>query len=76
MDGVGSRLFQNRGNVPLGPDPSLMEHDHRIIRGYFIDQVCGPEHGEFARGGQGMNVLHQGFAAGDIETDSGFIEQQ
>ncbi len=70
------RGFQKVRNISLSPHSSLMQDDHGVIGGDFVDEVGGPKDGQFSGCGEGMNVFDQRFATGYIQTYGGLIEKE
>lgn len=70
-------MFQaHRVGLSAG-DQTALVHDQQVVAGlHFVEQVSGPEHADALLAAQLPDVQSQGEAAGRIEADAGFVEQQ
>lgn len=70
-------MFQAHGIGAATGDQAALMHDQQVVAGlHFVQQVSGPEHADALLAAQLPDVQAQGEAAGRIEADAGFVEQQ
>ena len=70
-------LLRDQGSdLPTGHQAALMQDHQPIVGLYFVEQVGGPQHADALFDAQAAHVLVQRQAAGRVEADAGFIQQQ